>query len=54
MNSILDEVSAPGGGADLILTIVTGFIYPGVVTALAQLIFNHQANGSLLTMPRGR
>ena len=34
----------------LILTMVTGFIYPGIVTGLAQLIFPHQANGSLLTV----
>ncbi len=32
----------------LLLTIVTGFLYPGVVTVLAQVFFNHAANGSLL------
>ncbi len=30
------------------LCVVTGFIYPGVVTVLAQLLFPRQANGSLV------
>jgi K+-transporting ATPase ATPase C chain len=33
----------------LVLTVLTGLIYPGVVTGLAQLLFHHQANGSLIT-----
>jgi K+-transporting ATPase ATPase C chain len=33
----------------LLLTIVTGLIYPGVVTGLSQLLFHDQANGSLIT-----
>jgi len=37
----------------LVLCIITGFIYPGVVTGLAQLLFNRQANGSLV-MVKGR
>jgi K+-transporting ATPase ATPase C chain len=32
----------------LALTVITGVIYPGVVTGLAQLAFNSQANGSLV------
>ncbi|TMD69327.1 MAG: potassium-transporting ATPase subunit KdpC [Chloroflexi bacterium] len=31
----------------LLMTVLTGLIYPGIVTALAQLIFSYQANGSL-------
>ena len=34
--------------------ILTGGIYPGVVTVLAQLIFPDQANGSLLTTSTGQ
>ncbi len=33
----------------LLLTVLTGLIYPGVVTGLCQALFSHQANGSLLT-----
>lgn len=34
----------------LVLCVITGFIYPGVVTGLAQLIFPRQATGSLVTV----
>ena len=34
----------------VLLTIVTGLIYPGVVTGLCQVFFSHQANGSLITV----
>jgi potassium-transporting ATPase KdpC subunit len=37
----------------LMLCVITGFIYPGVVTGLAQLLFSRQANGSLV-MVNGR
>jgi K+-transporting ATPase ATPase C chain len=32
----------------LALTVLTGLLYPGVVTALCQAFFNRQANGSLI------
>src|SRR5262252_4172657 len=32
------------------MTIVLGFIYPGVVTILSQTLFPAQANGSLITL----
>jgi potassium-transporting ATPase KdpC subunit len=32
----------------LLLCLVTGLVYPGVVTALAQLLFPRQANGSVI------
>jgi K+-transporting ATPase ATPase C chain len=34
----------------LLLTIITGFIYPGIVTAVAQVLFPYQANGSIHTV----
>lgn len=32
----------------LVLMVITGLAYPGLVTAAAQLLFPHQANGSLV------
>jgi potassium-transporting ATPase KdpC subunit len=34
----------------LFFTILTGLIYPGVVTGLCQMFFTHQANGSLVAV----
>jgi K+-transporting ATPase ATPase C chain len=34
----------------LVLMAITGLAYPGVVTAVAQLLFPHQANGSLVVL----
>lgn len=34
----------------LVLCVITGLIYPGVVTGLAQVLFSRQANGSLVTV----
>jgi K+-transporting ATPase ATPase C chain len=34
----------------LVLCVITGVVYPGVVTGLAQIVFPHQANGSLVTV----
>jgi K+-transporting ATPase ATPase C chain len=41
------EIS-PGFRMMVVMTVLTGFIYPGVVTALSQVFFRNQANGSLL------
>jgi K+-transporting ATPase ATPase C chain len=48
MKSFLKKYLRPAVVITLLLTIVTGFIYPGLVTGLAQLIFPYQANGSLV------
>ena len=41
---------APAFRLTLLFTVLIGLIYPGVITALCQLIFSHQANGSLITV----
>lgn len=40
---------APALRMTLLLTIVTGLIYPGIVTGLCQAVFPNQANGSLVS-----
>jgi K+-transporting ATPase ATPase C chain len=41
---------APAFRFTLLMTILTGLIYPGVVTGLCQLLFPRSANGSLVTV----
>ena len=54
MNTFLTKYLRPAVMLTVILTIVTGFLYPGVVTVLAQVFFNHAANGSLLCNAQGQ
>lgn len=44
----------PAIAMTFVLMIITGGIYPGVVTVLAQVLFPHQANGSLITTSAGQ
>lgn len=39
----------PGLRMTLLLTILTGLVYPGLVTSVCQIVFPVQANGSLIT-----
>jgi K+-transporting ATPase ATPase C chain len=39
---------APAFRVTLFFTILTGLVYPGLVTVLCQAVFPHQANGSLI------
>ncbi|MDX1982905.1 MAG: potassium-transporting ATPase subunit KdpC [Bryobacteraceae bacterium] len=39
----------PGLRMTLLLTVLTGLVYPGLVTGLCQVLFPAQANGSLIT-----
>jgi K+-transporting ATPase ATPase C chain len=50
MTRFLRHYLWPAFAVLLALTIVTGFAYPAVVTAIAQVAFPHQANGSMITV----
>jgi K+-transporting ATPase ATPase C chain len=39
---------APAFRLMLVLTVLTGLVYPGVITAICQVLFRWQANGSML------
>lgn len=43
----------PALGLTVALTLITGVAYPAAITAVAQLAFPTQANGSLITTTRG-
>src|SRR5438445_7851111 len=45
--TIMNKYIRPAVVMTLLLTILTGLIYPGVVTVIAQVVFPYQANGSL-------
>ena len=43
----------PAIGVTAVLMVITGLLYPGLVTAVSQVLFPHQSNGSLLVV-KGR
>jgi K+-transporting ATPase ATPase C chain len=54
MKTFLTKYLRPAVVLTLIITIVGGFLYPGVVTGLAQLLFHDKANGSLVYASNGQ
>lgn len=54
MKSMLRKQFRPAIVATFSLMMLTGLVYPGVVTVLAQLMFPRQANGSLITNAKGQ
>ena len=43
----------PAIALTLLLCVITGLVYPGIVTGLARVFFPHQADGSLITSAKG-
>ena len=50
MSSFLRTQLRPAIAVLALLTIITGFLYPAAVTAIAQVAFPNQANGSFITV----
>jgi K+-transporting ATPase ATPase C chain len=49
MSTMLRRQLRPAIVLTLVLCVVTGVLYPAIVTGIAQLVFPRQANGSLIT-----
>ena len=54
MKTFVQKYLRPAIVLTLLFTILTGFIYPGVITGIAQLVFPSQANGSLVHASNGQ
>jgi K+-transporting ATPase ATPase C chain len=54
VRTILHKYIRPAVVITLLFAVVTGLLYPGVVTGIAQLLFHSQANGSLVYASNGQ
>ncbi len=54
MTTFLRRVVWPAFALLVAMTLITGVLYPALVTAVAQVAFSHQANGSMLVAKDGR
>lgn len=50
LSNMLRRQLRPAIVLTVVLCVITGVIYPGIVTGLAQLLFPRQANGSVVTV----
>jgi K+-transporting ATPase ATPase C chain len=50
MTTFLRRVLWPAFSILVVMTLITGFAYPAIVTAIAQVVFPSQANGSLIVV----
>jgi K+-transporting ATPase ATPase C chain len=50
---MLHKQLRPAIALTLLLCVITGLVYPGIVTGLARVLFPHQAGGSLITSAKG-
>jgi potassium-transporting ATPase KdpC subunit len=54
VRTIMNKYIRPAVVITLLFAVVTGLLYPGVVTGIAQLLFHSQANGSLVYASNGQ